>query len=171
MHDLTRPSALLCSAVLLAAVSISACQREAQPQPDAGEAAAPATAPTEAPATEADRSDGATIDDSIMDQSPEPDADNRVPQVFHGTFDESAQACSERSEARLVIDAEQLRFHENTGTVERVQVSGDNQITLRLAMQGEGERWQATERFALSADGNELYDEGQSPAFVRVRCR
>ncbi|MDO5505726.1 MAG: hypothetical protein Q4F49_05465 [Pseudoxanthomonas suwonensis] len=98
-------------------------------------------------------------------------SDDRIPAPFHGAFDESAASCASASEARLVISAEELRFHESVGRVERVEIPADNEITVRLAMEGEGEQWQASERYALSADGSELYDRGQEPAFVRVRCR
>ena len=152
----------MCAALLLAACA---------PEPAADTAATtpePATQPAEpAPAAEPA---AATIDESILEEAPAAGADNRIPAPFHGTWDESADSCRDASEARLVVSADTLRFHESSGTVERVQLPADNEIVLRLAMRGEGEQWQTTERFALSADGSELYDRGQSPAFVRVRC-
>lgn len=158
MRHATVLIASLCAALLLAA-----CNRtpEAQPETVTVEPAAPEPAP--APAA-------ATIDEKMLSAEPAPGNDNRVPEPFHGTWDESPASCREASEVRLVIGAEQLRFHEGTGQVETVRVVADNDIVLRVAMQGQGQRWQATERYALSADGSELYDRGQEPAFTRVRC-
>lgn len=151
----------LCAATLL----LSACNRDAETETNAVEPAAEVA--VEPAPVEIDEG----IDEAILTEAPAPGSDNRIPEPFHGTWDESAESCRQASDARLVIGPDELRYHESLGKVELVQVRPDNEIVLRLAVSGEGDHWTATERLALAADGSELYDRGQQPAFVRVRCR
>lgn len=162
MRTRTLVFAPLCAALLL-----SACNRSAEPVEQVEAEAAPAT--TEVTEVAVERPP--TIDEDILTDAPATEADNTIPQPFHGTFDESPASCRDASEERMVVSADSVRIGEATGKVELVRVVGDNEITLRLGMSRSGESWQAAERYALSADGNELYDRGQEPAFTRVRCR
>lgn len=155
------PVIALCAGVLLAA-----CTRTPEAEPATPAAAPVAAEPAQTPAPAA-----STIDESILEEASTPGSDNSIPKSFHGTWDESEQACQSHGEGHLVLTANEVRYHEGLGKVERVQVPRDGEIVLRLAMRGEGEQWASTERFALSPDGSELYDLGQEPAFSRVRCR
>lgn len=161
----------LALAPLCGALLIVACTQSTD-APDAATATATAVEPEAVAAPDpAAPAVAPTIDDTIFAQAPASGSDIRIPDAFHGVWDESPGACAQRSDARLEIQADTLHFHESIGKVEHLQQPGENEIVLGLAMRGEGEQWQAAERYRLSADGATLSDLGQEPAFTRVRCR
>ena len=61
--------------------------------------------------------------------------------------------CSLSSELRIEIGATTLGFYEARGEVTDIMTDGADAIIAGMAMEGEGERWTLTRRFAL--DGSD----------------
>ncbi|WP_114954034.1 hypothetical protein [Sphingosinicella terrae] len=119
----------------------------------AGAAEAPSTAP-------ADSADPAA-----------PDArSTAVPQRFLGIWDVSPAACAGApGEMRLVVGADQLRFHESVAAVRAVRSAERGAVAMELELEGEGERWRETRRLRLLPHGRLEVEVGGTGA-VRVRC-
>ena len=115
------------------AVALAACSQE--PDAPAEREAEPAAVPTPA--------------------APEPEAEtaqvlDAIPARFRGAWDALDGDCSLSSELRIQIGATTLGFYEARGEVTDVMTDGEDAIIASLAMEGEGERWTMTRRFALS---------------------
>ncbi len=76
-----------------------------------------------------------------------------IPARFRGTWDALDGDCSLSSELRIEIGADTLGFYEARGQVTDVMTDGEDAIIAGMAMEGEGERWTLTRRFAL--DGSD----------------
>lgn len=89
-----------------------------------------------------------------------------IPAPFHGTWSAKAAGCGKGGDVtRLTIAPEELRFYESGASVTGVTGAGQ-EIRVAARYTGEGETWEATRTFTLSADGNELMSDGMK----RVRC-
>lgn len=91
-----------------------------------------------------------------------------VPERFRGTWAADADACaSPGDESHLAIRADEIAFHESSGPVTAVDVDGDR-LAVAVRLTGEGETWEATHSFELSAGGQVLLaSEG---GMARQRC-
>ncbi len=91
-----------------------------------------------------------------------------VPERFRGTWAGDAAACaSPGDESHLAIRANEVAFHESSGPVTAVDTEG-NLLAVTIRLTGEGETWEATHGFELSADGQTLLaSEG---GMARQRC-
>ncbi|MBA4763824.1 hypothetical protein [Sphingomonas sp.] len=90
-----------------------------------------------------------------------------IPKAFHGNWSANVADCGKGSDVtRLTIAPTELRFYESTADIIGVVASGPEiRVTARYA--GEGETWDQTRVFTLSADGDVLTSEGMT----RARCR
>ncbi|HEU5211090.1 MAG TPA: hypothetical protein VFU06_16960 [Longimicrobiales bacterium] len=110
------------------------------------------------PAAEPEGRDGA--DDDV----------DTIPAAFRGEWNGDRSDCGTgNSVTRLRISADRLRFYESVATVRDVKVESDRVITVTADYEGEGQTWQETRRFSLSADGNSLTATNGS-SLVRHRC-
>lgn len=94
------------------------------------------------------------------------EATDTIPAPFQGDWSAKAADCGKGSDVtRLTIAPGELRFYESSASVTAVTgTRGEIKVTARYT--GEGETWDATRTFALSADGNSLMSDG----LTRVRC-
>lgn len=102
-----------------------------------------------------------------VEPTPTPaDATDTIPAPFQGEWSARAADCGKGSDVtRLTIAPGELRFYESSATV--TSVTGTRaEIKVSARYTGEGETWDATRTFALSADGNSLTSDGMT----RVRC-
>ena len=82
---------------------------------------------------------------------------NRIPGEFHGTWTYKQDGRHPPGgENPTVIGATTWTGHESEGQVKSVQVSSENDITVTLAMSGEGETWVEQNHLWLSPDENVL---------------
>lgn len=89
-----------------------------------------------------------------------------IPAPFHGTWSAKAADCGKGGDVtRLTIAPGELRFYESSASVTGVTGTGQ-EIRVAARYTGEGETWEATRTFTLSADGTELMSDGMT----RVRC-
>lgn len=94
-----------------------------------------------------------------------------VPERFQGEWNSTPADCgTANNPSRLQIGAEDIRFHESSGTFTTVSVDGESGITLVADMTGEGEVFESTYGFQLSDDGNTLTDTSSGTGMVRHRC-
>lgn len=93
-----------------------------------------------------------------------------LPAAFHGTYDESKEACGRPSEFRLAVTGSELRFHESIGTVRSVTAESPRAVSVAADYQGEGESWRNVRKLELSADGGTLTVSGDGTSLARVRC-
>lgn len=94
-------------------------------------------------------------------------ASTEIPTAFHGNWSANVADCGKGSDVtRLTIAPTELRFYESTADIIGVVATGPEiRVTARYA--GEGETWDQTRVFTLSADGDILTSEGMA----RARCR
>lgn len=148
-----RPIAL---PLALAALALTACQ---QPAPTAERDVSPS-----APASPT----------ASATPIASPTAATAIPQQFRGVWDAVGGSCNPASDLRLEIGAVSIEFYESLGAVTGVTVESPDSILVDLAMEGEGERWERTNRYVLSADGATLTPSevgGPSTAAIpRKRC-
>ena len=129
-----------------------------------------AAVPTTSPAADVTPPADAMPDDGL------PPADGTtVPARFQGAYATDAAACGAPGhESHLTIGADNIAFHESSGTITSVagtSVASDaDDLTVVAILTGEGETREATYRFRLSADGNTLTDMTSGPGMVRQRC-
>lgn len=89
-----------------------------------------------------------------------------IPAPFHGNWSAKAADCGKGGDVtRLTIAPGELRFYESSASVTGVTGAGQ-EIRVAARYTGEGETWEATRTFTLSADGNALMSDGMK----RVRC-
>lgn len=144
--------------VIASLALVAACAQDPAPdngignaEQDAGQRAAPSPAPTPAPVA----------------ASPVPaEATDTIPVGFQGDWSARAADCGKGGDVtRLTIAPSELRFYESSAAV--TAVTGTRQeIRVAARYRGEGESWEATRTFTLSADGNRLTSDGMT----RVRC-
>lgn len=95
-----------------------------------------------------------------------------IPAKFRGTWTTNRSG-KPSGETPTQIGPNTWRGHESAGRVQAVRILGDNEVTVTLAMDGEGEVWTETRTLRLSPDGNVLVTggaPGQSGAMLyRVR--
>lgn len=102
-----------------------------------------------------------------VEPTPTPaDATDTIPAPFQGEWSAKTADCGKGSDVtRLTIAPGELRFYESSASV--TGVTGNRQeIRVSARYIGEGETWEATRTFTLSADGNALMSDGMK----RVRC-
>lgn len=100
---------------------------------------------------------------------PDATASTGIPERFRGTWAANAAACATPGhESGFTIGASEATFYESAGPVTAVAVDG-NRLQATFHLTGEGETWEATYAFDLSADGNTLTDV--DGGMVRQRCR
>lgn len=94
------------------------------------------------------------------------EATDTIPAPFQGDWSAKAADCGKGGDVtRLTIAPGELRFYESSASV--TGVTGTRQeIKVSARYTGEGETWDATRTFRLSADGNSLTSDGMT----RVRC-
>lgn len=114
------------------AFTLAACSQE--PEAPAESAVDPAALPSPA-APERTTEAGQALD--------------AIPLRFRGAWDALDGDCSLSSELRIEIGADALNFYEARGQVTEVVTDGADAIIAGMAMEGEGERWTLTRRFAL----------------------
>jgi hypothetical protein len=152
-----RPIAL---SSIVASFALAACQQSA-PSPEND--ASPATAPT-----------AATTAPSNATPAPAPTTAAAIPEQFRGVWDNAGGNCNPASDLRLEIGAVSIEFYESLGAVTGVTIESPSSIVVDLAMEGEGERWERTNRYVLSDDGATLTpsEVGAPPAAAipRKRC-
>ncbi|APE27941.1 hypothetical protein BMF35_a1112 [Aurantiacibacter gangjinensis] len=74
-------------------------------------------------------------------------------------------SCQGLSDGRLEITPQRVEFHESVGEIQVASTQGE-WTEFALAMSGEGETWESTERFRVTDEGIERETGGT----VRPRC-
>lgn len=93
-----------------------------------------------------------------------------IPAQFRGSFDADAVACGgNSSDMRLVVDAQQLRFHESEARVTRVTPRDGGAIDVDAVSTGEGITEQRQYRLAMG-EGGRLNVTVSGSESTRVRC-
>jgi len=107
-----------------------------------------------------------SLPDPVATTSAPAGATDTIPSLFQGAWSAKAADCGKGSDVtRLTIAPGELRFYESSASV--TGVTGNRQeIRVSARYTGEGETWEATRTFTLSADGNSLTSDGMT----RVRC-
>lgn len=94
------------------------------------------------------------------------DGTDTIPSAFQGEWSAKVADCGKGGDVtRLTIAPGELRFYESSASVTGVTGTGQ-EIRVAARYTGEGETWEATRTFTLSADGNALMSDGMK----RVRC-
>ena len=141
----------------IALTAIVGCSPTADPQPPESVAPAPAPPAESTPAPEP--------------QAPAPAETAAVPERFQGEWNNTPADCgTANNPSRLRIGADDIRFHESSGTITSVTVNDGSDITLVADMTGEGEVFQSTHSFSLSDGGDTLTDTSSGTGMVRHRC-
>lgn len=80
-----------------------------------------------------------------------------IPAKFQGTWTISKSGKHPTGgEGPTVIGATTWQGHESYGRARSVQIVSENEVTVTLAMTGEGEEWTDQRRLRLSPDGNAM---------------
>lgn len=111
--------------------------------------------------------------DSTADEASGADTGSSIPEGMLGTWDYVGGTCEPASDLRLEIAPGQLVFYEAVGEVLSVSRNGDD-VTLSLAMEGEGDTWQDSLTFRMVEGGDLLESDIPSPSgeglLRRKRC-
>lgn len=83
-----------------------------------------------------------------------------IPDRFHGIWDYVEGSCDPASDMRTEIAERGITFYESHGAVTGLKVQSPEQITVELAMQGEGEKWEMIRTFILSENDTILTPTG-----------
>lgn len=139
-----------------ATLALGACSSESEvAAPEASD-----TAASESPATDATPGESAPLDEGI-------------PAAMLGVWDYVEGTCDPASDLRLEIAADHLLFYESYGTVQSVARDGDD-VTVALAMEGEGETWEESLTYRLVEGGEILESDTPAPMgeglLRRKRC-
>ena len=70
--------------------------------------------------------------------------------------EEVEQVQIDESDLRIEIRPESIGFYESLGELTAIDIASPDDITVTLAMEGEGETWDMQRRFVLSDDGATL---------------
>jgi hypothetical protein len=147
----------LCTAALL-----GACQA---PAPSANEAAPVGVAENPTASRPAPSAPASKQTSSALEAAPA-----AIPARFHGTYDESLEACSGPSQYRLTISAAELRFHESIGVVRNISIEAPDRIRLTADYEGEGESWRSMRKLQLGEGDRRLLVTGDGTSLTRLRC-
>ena len=97
-----------------------------------------------------------------------------IPAAFRGSWDFAEGRCDPASDLYLKIEPTRVTFYESSGRASDITVTGNGGVSMDLAMRGEGETWEETANFRLSADGDRLISGGQQGPgggeMIRKRC-
>jgi len=123
------------------ALTLAACSQEAE-------------APVEsevAPASNADDEKLREAERSLADPTEQGPTRQltAIPQLFRGVWDALDGDCTRSSDLRIEIGERGMGFYEARGQVTDIVADGADAIVATMAMEGEGERWTLTRRFAL----------------------
>jgi hypothetical protein len=101
---------------------------------------------------------------------------DRIPAKFQGIWDDVEGSCDPLSDSRMEVGAGEILFYESVGIVTDVEPEGDA-IIVTFAMEGEGETWEQSTRFALAGDGSDqrlLSSDAEQPdtfdEYASKRC-
>lgn len=89
---------------------------------------------------------------SAIAPTPAPSAAT-IPARFLGVWDSETGTCAPESEFLLRIAANGIGFIESYGTLTHVTESTDGEALIGLAMEGEGEQWEATITLSVLGQG------------------
>lgn len=95
-------------------------------------------------------------------------AANLIPASLHGVWDYEGGTCAPESDMRMEITGDEILFYESIGKVTAVAADAEDTI-VTLAMEGEGETWEQSTRFALTGEGDDLRlhtSDGDAPKQV-----
>lgn len=95
-----------------------------------------------------------------------------VPPSFQGEWNTTPAHCGTGvNDSALVIGPDRVAFYESGGPITKVQVHGPREITLTARLTGEGETFEQSHRYRLSADGDTLTEvAADKSGLVRRRC-
>ena len=95
-----------------------------------------------------------------------------IPARFLGEWNANLHDCgTDRSDSRLRITVDHIRFHESGGPVRAVVTQGESDLALITELSGEGSSWLSYTLFRLSADQTRLTDvTDKDTGLVRYRC-
>ena len=79
-----------------------------------------------------------------------------IPEAFHGVWDYVEGTCARESDLRMEIAASQIVFYEAVGSVQSVRSEGEEEVTVALLVEGEGEIWETEYYLFLANDGDEM---------------
>ena len=97
----------------------------------------------------------------------------RVPDQYIGQWAGSPEACgSDADDLTLRLSKDRIAYWESAGPILASVSRGGRDLALIMELSGEGEKWLATAKFELSADGQQLVDSTTIPgeSVVRHRC-
>lgn len=138
-----------------AALTLSACSSET-------EDAAPAETAT-----------GDAVETPAAEPAEDVAANEGIPADMLGVWDYVEGTCDPASDLRLEIAADHLTFYESYGEVQAVTRDGEN-VTISLAMEGEGETWDEDLTYRLTEGGTILESDLRAPVgdgpLLRKRC-
>lgn len=103
----------------------------------------------------------------------QPPSDNTVliPSEFHGAWDADQKACeAPASDMRSFIGANQMRFTDSVGVVQRIIQRGDRSLTMFVSFRSDGDPWEGAIQLALSPSGDELTVRFPESSLTRHRC-
>ncbi|GMM92415.1 hypothetical protein [Qipengyuania sp. MTN3-11] len=137
--------------------------------------AAEDNSPSPATATPPPTSRPVKPDGGIGDGAGPPRAATTIPADFRGVWDNADGNCNPASDLRMDIRAGEIEFYESLGTVTDVEIESADSIVVSLAMEGEGESWEVTNRYTLSEGGRlltplETRDDPRYQPIPRKRC-
>jgi len=136
---MTKLNTSLILAAMAPALALSACN---QPQPET-EPAVEAEAPA---------GTGAVADNPEGVQATPALADNVIPVRYQGVWDYERGSCAPESDMLMTVTAYDITYYESYGRVTGTRPQGDDLI-VDLAMEGEGDQWQESQRLALVGTG------------------
>lgn len=151
----------LCFCIAALAIAAAGCSPSAPTQQD-GEP------PLEA-LVETGNADGAA--------TPQTDTQSAsIPAAFQGVWDIVDGSCAQESDLRLEIKPRMVIFYESVGTVKSATIASSDQISVEMAMEGEGDVWDATRAFSLINDGAgmihfDVSAETESDPIELKRCK
>ena len=151
-----------------ALIALAACSPEA-PQPPVEEPSETGEVAAQTPPMDEPAAAESTPNNAAMQAS------DTIPAAFQGTWDFIEGSCALESDLRLEISPQQIVFYESLGTVKSVRIIDDQTVDVALAMEGEGETWERSERLTLDTNGSQLIpsagpgEESYNP-LPRKRC-
>lgn len=152
---MTAMARLLSSLTAALALTLAACSAEPEPTAPADQGEQEAVAPS------------ADVTRANLGRS--------IPARFHGVWDNVDGTCARESDLRMEIGSDAVQFYESHGIVTDMEQSDDQSAVVTLAMEGEGEKWNANLRLSLAESGTilEVDHEGAADtgmAILRKRC-
>jgi hypothetical protein len=99
-------------------------------------------------------------------------AASSMPPEFLGEWNSPISACgTDNSDAKLTIQVSSLMFAESRATILNVTHRTPRSIDVTARYTGDGSQWRSTDRFTLSATGDDLSVGEGAESIVRHRCR